>query len=60
MITIFVTLIVVFGMLAAFWLGYKAGAKEPLKLQSYPEFVDLEEEVEKEKPIEAYFSEDEE
>ena len=59
MITIFVALIIVLGMLAAFWFGYKAGAKESLRLQSYPELED-DEEVEKEKPIEEYFGEDEE
>ena len=59
MITIFVALIIVLGMLTAFWFGYKAGAKEPLKLQSYPE-LDADEEIEKEKPIEEYFGEDEE
>lgn len=53
-------LFIISGMLCAFWMGYKAGAKEPLREYPYPDFVDLDEEVEKEKPIEEYFNEEDE
>ena len=60
MITVLVVFVNVIGMLSAFWLGYKAGAKEPLKLQPYPKLVDLDEESEKEVPIEQLMEEDDE
>jgi len=59
MITVLVSLVIVAGMLSAFWVGYKAGAKEPLKIQSYPKLVDLDKESEKEVPIEELFKDEE-
>ncbi len=59
MIIVLVALVIVLGMLSAFWLGYKAGAKEPLKKDSYPELVDLDEEYEKEISIDKLMEDDE-